>query len=161
MISRRKIHQFVPLLTTYLLVASLGLPLQRIYCACLGESWLSISADGHACQLDVAPKATVKEEKKMSCCAAAKACHAPAEEVEDAQHDCGDSEIVLAQLDADFLIQDGIDYLELSGTAILVEQPLAFRNIPPVLQSIPIRGPDPPPLPSGRDLLVAHQTFLI
>ncbi|MTB51156.1 hypothetical protein [Lewinella sp. W8] len=160
MLYRRKIHQLVPLLTTYLLVASIGLPLQRIYCACRGEAWLSITAESHACHLDRVPKAIVQKEKKASCCLAAKACHAPTEEAEDV-HDCGDTDIVLAQLDVDFLVQDDIKFPGFSGTALLVEQTEDLRGIPPVAPSTPIRGPDPPPRPAGRTLLVAYQTFLI
>lgn len=160
MMSRRKLHQLVPFLTAYLLVASLGLPLQRIYCACRGEAWLSISADSHECQMDKSPKAVVQVEKKISCCSAAKACHAPTEGVQDL-HDCGDTDIILAQLDADFLLQDVGDFLELSGTAIILDRPVAPWVRPLTPRSLPIRGPDPPPLLSGRALLVVHQTFLI
>jgi len=158
MFYRPLFQRLVPLLTAYLLLVSLGLPLQRVYCACVGEQWLSLTAADHECQ-----HASVQEVKhdhgQMTCCFLLKG----AEDMPTAEkpHDCGDSEVLLAQLDSDFLSERNkvafelIRMISLPATAnLLPRQPVSER-------SAPIRGPTPPSLSAGRDLLVAQQTFLI
>lgn len=145
-------------MTAYLLLVSLGLPLQRVYCACVGEQWLSLTAADHECHHASAQE--VKHEHGLMAC-----CHLP-EETEglptaEDLHDCGSSEVLLAQLDADFLFEQEhfvITPASLSGWPATAT---FLPRLPRFVRSVPIRGPTPPPLLYGRDLLVAQQTFLI
>lgn len=159
MIARNFILKLAPTLSAYLLLVSLGLPLQRVYCACVGEQWVSLPTEVHECHHAAVAKASQHVHGDNACC------H-PTEEGEQSLakslHDCGDTDILLAQLDADFIWEQ--DKLTLPVAASLSTLPPFFaqgltrRAIP---KSTPIRGPTPPPLPAGRDLLVAQQTFLI
>jgi hypothetical protein len=81
---------------------------------------------------------------------------------EAVDHKCGSSEVVMAALDADFLLETVGDYADVAILATMPDWP-AYRPLAAqvVAKTRPIRGPDPPSKPSGRDLLVAHQTFLI
>ena len=156
---RKFTRRLTPWLTLYLLVVSIGLPLQRVYCACIGSSEISLPGGEHDCGAHAA-KALVETEKepKASCCASAKQCNAP----ETADKKCGSSEIVVAALDADFLLETVGDYSIVPTAGLMPSWP---AHLPLAAQVVaktrPIRGPDPPDRRSGRDLLVAHQTFLI
>jgi len=77
-------------------------------------------------------------------------------------HDCSSSEVIVAALDADFLLGTVTDYAAVAASGLT---PVWLDHLPPaakvLVKTCPIRGPDPPDKPAGRDLLVAHQTFLI
>ncbi len=77
-------------------------------------------------------------------------------------HGCGHTDVIVAQFDVDFMAELSTDYfvgLPLGIVPIFpTSHPLASRT---VAKTRPIRGPDPPDHPPGRQLLVAHQTFLI
>lgn len=155
MLTRNLARRFSPWLTIYLLVVSIGLPLQRVYCMCKGEQWLSISLSDHECGHEES-KAPVAEVKS-ACCLVTDVC-----EVKEDKHGCGNQETVFAQLDVDFthVLADW----NLADAALVALPGVPYREQLPVVERvsiIPIRGPDPPPLPAGRTLLVAHQTFLI
>jgi len=149
--------RLTPWLTLYLLVVSVGLPLQRVYCACVGEAALTLPGSEHECAAH-APQISEHDHHRKACCVVSKDCQKP----EADNHDCGSSEVVVAALDADFLLETAGNYASapLLGTmpAWPVYRPLVVQA---VAKTRPIRGPDPPGKPSGRDLLVAHQTFLI
>ncbi|WP_020570561.1 hypothetical protein [Neolewinella persica] len=153
---RNLARRFSPWLTIYLLVVSIGLPLQRVYCLCKGEQWLSISMQDHECEHEEAPKALVAEVKS-ACCLATDACQS----IED-KHGCGNEETIVAQLDVDFVHElsdwnvDGTTLVALPGAPYWQQLPEVER-----VSIMLIRGPDPPPRYGGRELLVAHQTFLI
>lgn len=156
MIFRPLIRRFSPWLTAYLLVVSVGLPLQRVYCMCMGEQWLSLTEIDHECSHDVKPQAEASHHK-MACCVVSKGC-----EYAEGNHDCGDSETIVAQLDVDFT-HELADW-SLEGTTVMVLPSVPFWQQLQVVERAkirPIRGPDPPPLPAGRAMLLAHQTFLI
>ncbi|MEO0731200.1 MAG: hypothetical protein AAFZ52_00080 [Bacteroidota bacterium] len=138
MLSHRLSKRLVPTLTAYLLLVSVGLPLQRIYCTCLDQQWVSLTEPEHHCEHKH------DDTDKPAC-----------------QSDCRDVEVLLAPLDADFLSEQK-SFVDLHLVAVLPEvAPLPWPTKPVLTKAVPIRGPTPPPLPSGRDLLVAHQTFLI
>lgn len=150
-------RRLTPWLTLYLLVASIGLPLQRVYCACIGESELTLPGSEHDCESH-APQITGHDHQRVACCMITKDCR----NQEAVDHNCSSSEVVLAALDADFLPGTVADYAAVPGLATLPAwpdyRPLAVMA---VAKTRPIRGPDPPVKPSGRELLVAHQTYLI
>jgi hypothetical protein len=158
MFYRPFIQRLAPLLTAYLLLVSLGLPLQRVYCACVGEQWLSLTATDHECH-HASAREVKHEHSQMACCRLSEG----KKDVPAAEdpHDCGNSEVLLAQLDADFLSEQQpsvINLASLSGWPPLAN---LLPRLPALIRSAPIRGPTPPPLLYGRDLLVAQQTFLI
>lgn len=152
------IQRLTPWLTAYLLVVSVGLPLQRVYCACVGEQWLTVLAEEHECHHEATATTTpeVHHHSETKSCHGTDTAHASA----CLTHDCGNAEVLLAQLDADFTFDDA--KVDLGLAAVL--PPAAFAAWPPrplVVATTPLRGPPPPDLPAGRTLLVAHQAFLI
>jgi hypothetical protein len=153
---RKFARRFSPWLTIYLLVVSIGLPLQRVYCLCKGEQWLSISLSDHECEHEETPKALVAEVKS-ACCLVTDACQSMEE-----NHGCGNQETIVAQLDVDFVHELSDWKVEFTTILALPGVPY-WEQLPEVdrVSVMPIRGPDPPPLLSGRALLVAHQSFLI
>ena len=155
---RPLILRLAPWLTAYLFVVSVGLPLQRVYCACAGEEWLTVLPEEHEChhEIKTAEVRQVHHHGEEGCCHEPEVSH----ESSCVSHDCGNAEVILAQLDVDFTVD--MEEVDLGLSAVL--PPVAFRPWAPrpvMLEDAPIRGPSPPPLPAGRDLLVAHQTFLI
>jgi len=154
---RKFTRRLTPWLTFYLLVVSVGLPLQRVYCACVGESALVLPGSEHECGAH-APQITEHDHHQMACCLVTKDCQKP----EATDHKCGSSEVVMAALNADFLLETVGDYADIATLTTMpdwpVYRPLAARV---VAKTRPIRGPNPPARSAGRDLLVAHQTFLI
>ncbi|TXF90694.1 hypothetical protein FUA23_04440 [Neolewinella aurantiaca] len=154
---RKFTRRLTPWLTLYLLVVSIGLPLQRVYCACIGESELSLPGRDHDCEAHSA-KITEHDHHRMACCLATKECQTP----ELSEHKCGSSEVVVAALDADFLLETVGDYSIVPSAGLMPSWPAYLPLAAQVVaKTRPIRGPDPPDRRSGRDLLVAHQTFLI
>lgn len=156
---RNFIQKLAPSLSIYLLVVSLGLPLQRVYCACVGEQWVSLPTEVHECRHAPAVEMGKHQHGDMACCHPKEASEKPTAK---SLHDCGDTDILLAQLDADFLWEQ--DEFPLLVGVLTSPTTLAFAQAlvrPVVIKSAPIRGPNPPPLLAGRDLLVAQQTFLI
>ncbi|OAV44552.1 hypothetical protein [Lewinella sp. 4G2] len=151
--------RLAPFLTAYLLLVSVGLPLNRVYCACVGEAYLTVTSVQHDCHHDaVETPPHHHAEAKASCCS-----HDAGPAVETCKsHDCGDSEAVFAQLDVDFFAEWNLDFSTvILGPAISpVTSPTLFSGSELELAA-PIRGPDPPPLPYGRSLLALQQTFLI
>lgn len=158
MLYRPFIQRLAPLLTAYLLLVSLGLPLQRVYCACVGEQWLSLTVTDHECQ-HASAQEIKHDHGPKTCCSLLRG----TEDVPtvDDLHDCGDSEVLLAQLDADFLSEQEHFVVDLAAVINLPATANLLPRLPIVTRSVLIRGPTPPPLPHGRDLLVAQQTFLI
>lgn len=77
-------------------------------------------------------------------------------------HSCGDTDVIVAQFDVDFMAELSTDFQVDLPVGIVpsgpVFNPLAAQV---VAKTRPIRGPAPPDHPAGRQLLVAHQTFLI
>ncbi len=143
-----------PWLTVYLLVVSVGLPLQRVYCLCLGEQWLSLTDSPHSCQHEGEPSEQMPREaggEKTKGC-----------QFMTGDHGCDDAQVIVAQLDADFTHQ--LEDWSLANTAPGTAPTLPFwRGFAPLVspQWLTETGPDPPPPPAGRRLLVAYQTFLI
>ncbi|PHI19045.1 hypothetical protein CEQ90_14820 [Lewinellaceae bacterium SD302] len=184
-----KLHNFArrlsPFLTVYLLLVSLGLPLHKIYCACRGESEISLFSPEHACGHDAvvladnsegegrSAPATVavldKEQEpappavteKASCCSSKESACLQTE-VSGENHSCGDNEeTILAKLTTDYLVKEQ-DYAQLL-TATALPIPSLQDELPALVvaeKATPIRGPTPPPLPYGRELLLRHQLFL-
>lgn len=157
MLNRKFIRRLTPWLTLYLLVASVGLPLQRVYCACIGEASLTLPGDEHECAAHE-PKISEHDHHRTACCKVTKECTMA--DAED--HSCGDTDVIVAQFDVDFMAEVSTDF-ELGLPVGIVPagpgfSPLAARE---VAKTRPIRGPAPPDHPTGRQLLVAHQTFLI
>ncbi|MEM9259840.1 MAG: hypothetical protein AAGA62_09355, partial [Bacteroidota bacterium] len=97
---RKFFQRLAPTLSAYLLLVSLGFPLQRVYCACVGEHWVSLPTEVHECRHAKAEKSHHPNDKP-SCCQLRKASsdHHSAQ----SKHDCGDTSILLAQLDTDFI----------------------------------------------------------
>lgn len=153
---RKFSRRFSPWLTIYLLVVSIGLPLQRVYCLCKGEQWLSISKIDHECGHEGEPKAPVAEVK-TACCLVMDACQSMEED-----HGCGNEETIMAQFDADFT-HELSEWNVADATLVTLPGKPYWESLPQVerVGIMPIRGPDPPPLLAGRALLVAHQFFLI
>lgn len=160
------IHRFArrlsPFLTAYLLLVSLGLPLHKIYCACRGESEISLLAASHDCGHDAlfpeSGSGTHEVAKLPECSSAQKTC-CSATELDD--HDCGSDETIVAKFTAEYLIgQDKYFLAEITALPVFAVFNPEFAARPSVPRATPIRGPTPPPLPSGRAWLVAHQTFL-
>lgn len=162
-----KLHHFArrlsPFLTAYLLLVSLGLPLHKVYCACRGESKISLFAAEHNCGHAVKAEAAdaVKPLLKTSCCSAAKS-SCLVTEASNEDHRCGDNdETILAKLSADYLVEK--QDLLLGQAVGVLPVPLVQELLPPVVfaaKAVPIRGPTPPPLPFGRDLLLRRQLML-
>jgi hypothetical protein len=155
---RKFTRRLTPWLTLYLLVVSIGLPLQRVYCACIGEAALTLPGSEHECGAHE-PETRETDHHRTACCTVTKACQ-QTEEVAD--HKCGSSEVIVVALDADFLFETVGNYT-ITATLGLVPAWPAYRPLTAqvVAKISPIRGPDPPDKPAGRELLVAHQTFLI
>lgn len=161
---RPLIKRLTPWLTAYLLLVSVGMPLQRIYCACAGEAWLAVLADGHDCPHPamMAGHGGDDGHEPASEPAVASCCNPGQEATTEtcSPGDCGSAEVILAQLDLDFMFKAKA----FAGNFDEILPPAALRvwsPQPPVSRSITARGPPPPELPAGRALLVAHQTFLI
>ncbi|MEM1358139.1 MAG: hypothetical protein AAGF89_08070 [Bacteroidota bacterium] len=158
---RKFFQRLAPTLSVYFLLVSLGFPLQRVYCACVGEQWVSLPTEVHECRHAQTVDANHHHEHgKTPCCR-----HMDTGSdypVAKDLHGCGDTDILLAQLDADFVWEQErlVVIAAITSTAIITSSVnnLVRQVIP---KSTPIRGPTPPPLPAGRDLLVAQQTFLI
>lgn len=157
-----KFHAFArrlsPILTAYLLVVSLGLPLHKVYCACKGMTDFSLFSTTHACGHD---EAVLADEVAMSSCCTDKDATACSFDSVD-EHDCGDAETILAKLTTDYILSENDDQTFAVQLLVLppftpVYTPLFTAIIPKVL---PIRGPDPPPLPYGRELLLRQQLYL-
>lgn len=154
---RKFTKRLTPWLTLYLLVVSIGLPLQRVYCACVGEAALTLPGSAHECGAHE-PEISEHDHHRTACCTVTKECKQP----ETADHKCGSSEVIVAALDADFLLETVGDYEAISAVGLMPAWPVYLPlSAQAVAKTRPIRGPDPPDKPSGRDLLVAHQTFLI
>ncbi len=156
------IQKLAPVLTAYLLLVSVGLPLQRVYCACMGLEWLSLTTNTeHECHH---PAQAVAHEHATKTC-----CHAPKKDAVqpemERRHGCGDSELLLVQLQTEFSTEQS--QWELTSPKAVQFLPAAPAEIvswsSPVarLRALPIRGPTAPPLPAGRSLLEAHQSWLI
>jgi hypothetical protein len=78
------------------------------------------------------------------------------------KHGCWNKKTILAQLDVDFT--HVLSEWNFAGAALVSLPCVPYWACLPQVERVsimPIRGPDPPPLPAGRALLVAHQTFLI
>lgn len=157
MLNRKFIRRLTPWLTLYLLVASVGLPLQRVYCACIGEASVSLTGGEHECAAHE-PEISEPDHHRMACCAMTSACQMA--EAED--HNCGHTDTIVAQFDAEFMAEIATDFQVGLFVGIVpsgsVFNPLSARV---VAKTRPIRGPAPPEHPPGRVLLIAHQTFLI
>lgn len=149
--------RLAPWLTAYLLLVSIGLPLQRVYCACVGEQWLTVlPEDRHECHHEASDQEEVHHHALNDCCVKDKT---PAGD-SCKSHDCGEAEVLIAQLDVDFTAETTA--FELSLTAILPPTvTVVWVTQPESVTTMPLRGPPPPPPLAGRQLLVAHQTFLI
>lgn len=154
---RPLIRRLTPWLTAYLLLVSVGLPLQRVYCACVGEQWLTVLPEGkHTCQHEEAIKTVCHEHAVSSCCQAP----TPSHESSCVSNNCGDAEVLIAQLDADFTEETSsfaVNLVAVLPPTIAVNW---FAKPEPTASAL-LRGPPPPPPLAGRQLLVAHQTFLI
>ncbi|MEL6358181.1 MAG: hypothetical protein AAFQ37_14760, partial [Bacteroidota bacterium] len=154
--------KLVPTLTIYLLLVSVGMPLHKVYCACQGAEFISFWKFEHECQL-AHHHSEEEEHHTTSCCAAHEESSHCADQFADEDHDCGTSEMLLFQLDLDFTQQLADVVVENHGHFVF---PTAFtalreRHLLYIPKAIPIRGPTPPPpILTGRDLLVRHQAFL-
>lgn|GEM_PF-5563256 len=157
MLNRNFTRRLTPWLTFYLLVVSIGLPLQRVYCACIGEASLTLPGTEHECRAH-APQISEHDHHRTACCLITIDCQHP----DTADHNCGSTEVVVAALDADFLLGTVGDFADVALVGIslnvAVWRPLAAHLL---AKTLPIRGPAPPGRLAGRQLLVAHQTFLI
>lgn len=146
-----------PWLTLYLLVVSVGLPLQRVYCACIGESTLGLPGEAHECGAH-APQKSEHDHHRSACCKVTREC----QQADSVGHSCGDTEVFVAQFSADYLATFSVDYLIFALQGVVPAWP-DYRpdEVQAIAKARPIRGPDPPARPAGRQLLVAYQTFLI
>jgi len=138
-------------------VVSVGLPLQRVYCACVGEASLSLAGGEHECAAH-APQISEHDHHGSACCKVTTEC-----QMTDAEdHDCGFTDVIVAQFDADYLADASADLFigqpMITAAAWPAYRPLAALA---VVKTRPIRGPAPPDRPAGRQLLVAQQIFLI
>lgn len=154
---RKFTQRFTPWLTAYLLLVSVGLPLNRVYCACVDQEWVAVSSPVHECHHD-AVTATIHHHQE-----AEKSCYDHGQVASScSNHDCGDSEVLIQPLDVDFTVEWAS-----AGIILAAFQPaVSFGSAVPhpasaLSKATPIRGPSPPPLPYGRSLLVRQQTFLI
>lgn len=151
------IQLLAPYLTAYLLLVSVGLPLQRVYCACVGEQWLTVIPEEHECHHDAVAE-TIHHHAENSCCHDETADH----ETTCSTHDCGSAEVLLAQLNVDFTADLDIDKISLGLEAILPAAAFQAWPLKPVVEAnAPIRGPTAPAPPSGRQLLLEKESFLI
>lgn len=167
---RPYIQRLTPWLTAYLLLVSVGLPLQRVYCACVGEQWLAVLPAEHQCHHGApAVETDIHHHARKTSCHGPNntpeksSCqgHAGQGDTEScASHSCGDSETLIAQLDADFPLEDKAPAADF-GLLPPHFAPDAWPPRPVITAATPIRGPTPPPPPAGRALLVVQQTFLI
>lgn len=162
------LRRFAPVLAFYLLVVSVGLPLQRVYCACVGEVSWQLFSQPHECKHDAVHTSeanSCKLNSSSSCCAPMAELREGAKTQGDscAEHNCGYTEVVMAQFDAEFPPLDEAATLPTIFAGIAPAQGIIALPHPSLylLRPHPIRGPDPPPLPFGRQLLVWQQTFLI
>jgi len=156
-LNRTFTRRLTPWLTLYLLVASIGIPLQRVYCACVRESSLILAGGEHECVV-YEPKPAARDHHRTACCKITSECRvAPSDD-----HGCGYTDVIVAQFDENFLAKVATGFqLDLANGVVPAGtsfQPLTARVL---VKECPIRGPDPPDHPTGRQLLVAHQTFLI
>ena len=149
-----------PYLTAYLLLVSVGLPLNRVYCACVGEEWLTVVTSEHDCHHDAGDQSVhhhelddATEHHEGHDRAAAAGCQS---------HDCGNFKQVIEPLDVDFFANWNFELTDLQSyvASLGTEQPGWLASAASVT-SAPIRGPTDPPIASGRTLLIAYQTFLI
>lgn len=154
---RKFTKRLAPYLTAYLLLVTIGLPLNRVYCACVGEAWLTVLPEEHQCSHHSGAAAVDHHHVDHACTAVE-----DSKQVACAEHGCGNSEQLFQQLDADFLADWELLPVHLSDLCYARSLRLSEMPVRPVIdRAAPIRGPAPPPLPYGRDLLAAQQTFLI
>ena len=155
MLPRPLLRRFSPLLTAYLLVATVGLPLQRVYCSCVEETWVTLASEAHECR--ARERATVPVQH--ACCQ--RSCTSQPEA--DRPHDCGDSSVVLAGIDGDLQVTQTVSFPD-SPVDILARPPVRgeWRGAG-VIREVRTASPTwrgPPPL-GGRGLLVRYGRFLI
>ncbi len=154
---RSFIKSLTPWLTLYLLVVSLGMPLQWVSCACAGEKAVALAGSEHECDahgLTQLEKAEQKKNAPHKCCAGKE---------EPRQKDCCSSEVIVAAFHANFVVEPPARFVPPVTVPALPVRLTAFLLPPtrPDATHRPVRGPTPPDPPGGRRLLIAHQTFLI
>jgi len=147
-------------------VAAIGVPLYAVYCACLKETTLALFQIDDPCtaaHVEVAPASASCCAPKAARCAApglpgASSCCSGG----DPDHQCTQTTVVMAKLDASFLVE-AVALPDLDG--FIVEWPpiqLCCLTDVAVLtdkeDALPM-PPRPPPL-SGREICVRHQLYL-
>lgn len=173
---KHRIARFMsPLLAVYLLLVTVGLPLEQVYCACVGQ--VRVQVLGMAAELDSCAHGTHDAEPLFACCAKMLAERAAADAdvmschfgeailLDNTQADsanCMTSEVVYAHFDADFVTADAImdDGTSLQSAGVLVSTPI-FSDAAAVAATYPVCDPSPPPVrASGWEMRIFHQSFL-
>ncbi|MEZ4983879.1 MAG: hypothetical protein R2795_02380 [Saprospiraceae bacterium] len=164
-----------PLLAAYLMVVSIGIPLEKVYCACMGIERIVLfgqEATG-GCHYQPSPDTdkaccsnpsdTCPVQQSSVCCqpsslAAGTACHTEA----GLDGNCMESEPILLQFHASFLPADPLLLAIVwpCSAAVLTEPYDWFTNTLPSRAPLPMYRPDPPLGNNGRFMRVLYQSFL-
>ncbi len=163
------------LLAVYLLLVTVGLPLEQVYCACVGQ--VRVQVLGMATELDSCAHGTQDAEPLFACCAkmlaereaanaaATVSCHfgevpltgnAQANSV-----NCMTLEVVYVHFNADFVVMNAFtdEGASLPSPAVLVST-LFLSDAAAVAATHPICDPPPPVRASGWEIRIFHQSFL-
>lgn len=168
-----------PILAVYLLLVTVGVPLEQVYCACVGQVQLSI-AGLSAVVADPCVHGADDPAPLFACCAqrmaartgaadeAPGACHfGDATRLDNAHPTAGNcmtTEVVYAHFDADFVVMDMTDDADGDLPIVIpsgITPAFSLPALAALAQAHPVRPPSSSPSPpSGWELRVLHQSFL-
>lgn len=168
-----------PILAVYLLLVTVGVPLEQVYCACVGQVQLSI-AGLSAVVADPCVHGADDPAPLFACCAqrmeartgaadeALGACHfgeaTSLDNAHAAASNCMTTEVVYAHFDADFVVMDMTDDADGDLPIVIpsgITPAFSLPALAALAQAHPVRPPSSSPSPpSGWELRVLHQSFL-
>lgn len=163
----RKWHiWFLWLWLSTLPVSAVGIPFYAVYCACLKETTLAFFRIEDPCSathgLGAVQAASCCAPKTTDCRASALPSAPSCCSGGDPDHACTKTTVVVAQLDASFLV----DALSLPTFFDCIAAALPDVLLPTLYEPVlacreePLPAPPRPPPLSGRDICLRHQLFL-
>jgi hypothetical protein len=171
-------RHMAPFLAVHLLLVSVGIPLQRVYCACVGQESVQFpdlfagsSTDQHAaCQLESTHKDT---KSGLSCCQQAAqeitpkgGCGGPQAKEDGlaSPKKCLTSDLFFVQFGARFLVPDQEPWSDQVAVSFSPALASVYAAPLPCFFTAGIRGaaraPNPPPGLQGADIRILYQSFL-